>query len=86
MITQELLADQILAYLNGHISLDDLVAWAESAVVTFTEADQRPANADAIWDTLLYLGAGDSPDFPLTWESIKEMLEKIGRPVQMVTA
>ncbi len=86
MITQERLADQILAYLNGHISLDDLVTWAEDAMVTFTESDQRPPNADAVWDTLLYLGAADSPGFPLTWEAIKEMLDHLGRPVQNVTA
>ena len=86
MITQELLADQILAYLNGRTSLDELVAWAEDAMVTFTESAQRPANADTIWDTLLYLGAADSPGFPLTWEAIKEMLDHLGRPVQSVMA
>ncbi len=86
MITQEILADQILAYLNRQIALDDLVAWSEDALVTFTESDQRPSNTDAIWDALLYLGAADSPDFPLTWEAITDMLEKIGRPIQNVTA
>ncbi|HVU14714.1 MAG TPA: hypothetical protein VHD90_25735 [Phototrophicaceae bacterium] len=86
MITQEVLADQILAYLNGRTSLAELVAWAEDALVAFTESDQRPANADAIWDTLLYLGAADSPGFPLTWEAIKAMLGHLGRPVQSVMA
>ena len=86
MITQPILAEKILAYLNGQISLDDLVMWAEDAMVMFTESDQRPAGADTIWDTLLYLGAADSPGFPLTWETIKEMLEHLGRPVQGVTA
>ena len=86
MITQEILADKILAYLNGRISLDELVAWSEDAVVAFTEADERPANADTIWDALLYLGAADSPGFPLTWEAIREMLDHLGRPVQSVTA
>ena len=86
MITQEILAEKILAYLNGQISLDDLVGWSEDAVVTFTESEQRAPGADAIWDTLLYLGAADSPGFPLTWEAIKEMLEHLGRPVQGVTA
>jgi hypothetical protein len=86
MNTKEVVAEKILAYLNGQISLDDLVTWAENAMVTFTESDQRPAGADTIWDTLLYLGAADSPGFPLTWEAIKEMLEHLGRPVQGVTA
>jgi hypothetical protein len=86
MITQEVLAEKILAYLNGQMSLEALVAWAEDAIVGFTESDERPANADAVWDTLLYLGAADSPGFPLTWEAIKEMLEHLGRPVQRVMA
>jgi hypothetical protein len=86
MITQDMLADKILAYLNGQIMLEDLVHWAEDAVVIFTESDQRPPNANAIWDTLLYIGAADSTDFPLTWEVLKEMLEQLGRPVQSVVA
>lgn len=86
MITQEMLAEKILAYLNGQISLDALVTWAEDAMVTFTESDERAAGSDAIWDTLLYLGAADSPGFPLTWEAIKEMLDHLGRPVQSVMA
>ncbi len=86
MITQEMLVDKILAYLNGHIRLGDLVKWAENAMVSFTESNERPQNADAIWDALLYLGAADSPGFPLTWEAIKEMLDHLGRPVQSVMA
>ena len=86
MITQEILAEKILAYLNGQIALDDLVDWSEDAIVTFSESDQRPSGADAVWDALLYLGAADSPGFRLTWEAIKEMLEHLGRPVQGVTA
>lgn len=86
MITQEILAEKILAYLNGQISLNDLVAWSEDAMVTFTESDQRPPGGDEIWDALLYLSAADSPGFPLTWEAIKEMLEHLGRPVQGVMA
>ena len=86
MITQELLADQIVAYLNGQISLSNLVVWAEDALVAFTESDERPPNADAVWNTLLYLGAADTPGFPMTWETIREMLDSLGRPVQHVTA
>jgi hypothetical protein len=86
MITQEALADKIIAYLNGQLTLTQLVYWAEDAIVLFTESNERPPNADAIWDTLLYLGAADSDGFPLTWEAIKEMLEKLGRPVQSVLA
>ena len=86
MITQELLAEQILGYLNNRMELVELVYWAEDAIVTFTEADERPPNADVIWDSLLYIGAADNDQFPLTWEVIKDMLHKLGRPVQGVAA
>lgn len=86
MITQEMVASHILDYLNGQSTLIELVHWAEDAVVIFTEADQRPPNADAVWETLLYLGAADTEGFPLTWEWIKEALEQLGRPVQSVAA
>ncbi|MBN1202722.1 MAG: hypothetical protein JXJ20_12790 [Anaerolineae bacterium] len=86
MITQDLLANRILDYLNNRIMLTELVHWAEDAIVTFTESDQRPPNADVVWDILLYIGAADSEGFPLTWEMLREMLERLGRPVQNVAA
>lgn len=86
MITREQVANKILDYLNGQISLTELVHWAEDAMVIFTESDQRPAGADTIWDILLYVGAGDTPDFPMTWDVIKEFLERLGRPVQSIVA
>jgi len=86
MITQEILADQILTYLNGQLTLVELVQWTEDAIVTFTESDQRPPNASVVWDTLLYIGAADTTDFPLTWEVLKDFLERLGRPVQSVVA
>jgi hypothetical protein len=86
MITQELVASKIVDYLNGKLLLLELVQWAEDAIITFTESDQRPPHSDEVWDTLLYLGAGDSADFPLTWEVITGMLSRLGRPVQRVTA
>jgi len=86
MITQERLSEKILDYLNGQSALIELVHWAEDAIVTFTESDERPPNADEVWDILLYVGAADSADFPMTWEVIKEMLERLGRPVQNVVA
>jgi hypothetical protein len=86
MVTQELLASKLLDYLNSKLTLAELVGWAEDAIVSFTEADERPPNADAVWDILLYLGAGDSADFPLTWEVITNALERLGRPIQRVAA
>jgi hypothetical protein len=86
VITQALLADKIISYLNGQLGLQGLVNWAEDAILIFTESDERPANADAIWEALLYIGAADSAGFPLTWDFLKETLEQLGRPVQSIVA
>jgi hypothetical protein len=86
MIAQETVAEKIIEYLNGMLTLQSLVDWAEDAIIAFTESNERPPNSDAVWDTLLYLGAGDSADFPLTWGVITGMLARLGRPVQRVAA
>jgi hypothetical protein len=86
MITREQVANKILDYLNGQMSLTQLVHWAEDAIVIFTESDERPAGADTIRDIVLYIGAADTPDFPMTWDVIKEFLERLGRPVQSILA
>jgi hypothetical protein len=84
MITQDILSGKIVDYLNGVIARDELVHWAEDAIVTFTEADERPDNADAIWEALLYLGAADTSGFPITWDFIRETMDQLGRPIQRV--
>lgn len=86
MITQETVVEKILAHLNGEMSETELVHWAEDTLVKFTEQDEEVPNEQAILDVLMYMGAGDTPGFPLTWEVIKEFLERLGRPVQKVVA
>ena len=78
MITQEAVAQKILDYLNGKTDLAALVKWSEEALVTLTESDQDVPNEQAIMQALGYLGAGDTPDFPLTWEVLSEMLTSLG--------
>lgn len=63
-----------------------MACWAEDSIFAFTESDQRPSQADVIWDIFLYMGAADSVDFPLTWEIIRDWLERLGHPVRTVIA
>jgi hypothetical protein len=78
MITQETVARKILDYLNGKIALTALVRWSEDALVDLTESDQDVPNESAILHALGYIGAGDSADFPLTWEVLSELLASLG--------
>lgn len=78
MITQEAVAQKILDYLNGKTDLPTLVKWSEDALLALTESDEDVPNEQAIMNALGYLGAGDTADFPLTWEILSEMLASLG--------
>lgn len=78
MITQEIVKRKILEYLNGKIALSTLVHWSEDTFVELTESDQDVPNENGILHALGYIGAGDSADFPLTWEVLSELLASLG--------
>jgi hypothetical protein len=85
MITQELVIETIMAHLNGKITETELVHWAEDALFELTESDADVPNEDAIMDVLTYLGAGDTPGFPLSWSVLSEFLRQLGVRVRVVT-
>jgi hypothetical protein len=78
MITQQLVAQKIIDYLNGKMELAALVKWSEDTLFALTESSQDVPNQKAIMQALGYLGAGDTPDFPLTWEVLSELLASLG--------
>jgi hypothetical protein len=78
MVTQEIAAEKILDYLNGRIELAALVHWAEDALFSLSEADESIPNEKLLMRILGYIGAGDSVDFPLTWEVLSEFLTSLG--------
>jgi hypothetical protein len=84
MITQELVVEQIMAHLNGKITESELVHWAEDALFELTESDADVPNEDAVIDVLTYLGAGDTPGFPLSWSVLSEFLKQLGVKVRVV--
>jgi len=85
MITQEMVVQKILAHLNGALSETELVHWAEDAFVLLTESNADIPNEQAVMDALMYIGAGDSPGFPLTWEVLSGFLEQFGTRVRVVS-
>jgi hypothetical protein len=79
MITQERVAQKILAYLNGEILQAELVDWAEDAFVELSEMDEDVPNESVLLDILGYLGAGDTPAFPFTWSTLSDFLDQLAR-------
>lgn len=78
MITQDVIVDKIREHLSGKLAERDLVQWAEQALFELTESNGEIQNEAAVMDALMYLGAGDSPDFPLTWEVLSGFLQQLG--------
>ena len=87
MIDQRLVAERIGAYLNGDIDLGALVSWAEDALVALSDAKEDIPDEQELLLVLGYIGAGDSVDFPLTWEVLNDFLARLRARVSVtVTA
>jgi hypothetical protein len=71
------LVAQISAYLEGRISLAELVDWAEELVMTGFEAN--PVEAEIIYR----LGVADAENFELSWEDLAAMLKQLGYKVRL---
>jgi hypothetical protein len=84
MVTIEAVAAKILAHLNDELSEEALVHWAEDAFVTVTESNNDIPNEAVILEVLTYLGAGDTPGFPLSWSVLSDFLAKLGVRVRVV--
>ena len=75
MITKQIVAEKIAAYLRHDISLVELVSWAEDAMMDgeFAEAD-----TNAIVEAVARLGVADVRAFGLTWEDCEQLLRQLG--------
>jgi hypothetical protein len=85
LITHEVLVEKILAYLNHRLTEAELVRWAEDALVVASDGDADIPNEGAVLHVLAYLGAADTPGFPLSWSALTEFLARFGVKVQVVT-
>ena len=74
-LTREAVAHKLAAYLHHEISLDELVAWANVAMM---EADFEEADYDTIRNAVARLGLADVQAFGLTWEDCTNMLKQLG--------
>ena len=73
-LTCEAVARKLATYLHQEIFLDELVAWANVAMM---EADFEEAYYDAIRDVVARLGLADVQAFGLTWEDCASILKQL---------
>jgi hypothetical protein len=74
-LTRDIVASKLAAYLHHEISLDDLVAWANAAMM---EDDFEETHYDVIRDAVARLGLADVRAFGLTWEDCASILKQLG--------
>lgn len=75
IVTKQLLAVNLLNYLQHKKSLDDLVNWAEDA---FMDGKINDDDSEVIGSILARIGVADVKAFGLTLEDCDEIMRKLG--------
>jgi hypothetical protein len=75
MITKKTVAERIAAYLHHAMTLEQLVDWAENALMD-GEFDEQ--DVDMLRAVIARLGVADVRAFGLTWEDCEEALRQLG--------
>ena len=80
LITKQRVADMLAAYLRHDIKLEQLVDWAENAMMDgeFSEQDMEAVSA-----VIAHLGIADVRAFGLTWEDCEQLLKQLGYTAQV---
>ena len=79
-ITKQTTAAKIAAYLHHEITLAELVAWAENAVM---EGEFPRSDVEALRAVTARLGLADVRAFGLTREDCEQLLEQLGYAAQV---
>jgi hypothetical protein len=75
LISREMVAERLSAYLRGQQELAEVVSWAEDAM---REGEFDEPDFTAIRDVVSRLGLADVAAFGLTWEDAVDMLSRLG--------
>ena len=80
LLTHEVVVEKLAAHLHHELSLDGLVAWAESALM---DGEFDPAHLPTIRDVVARIGVADVRAFGLTWEDCEQLLSQLGYSAQV---
>lgn len=75
MITKEIIANKLLAYLQHRLSLTDLVDWAERSLMNGSYQEDE---FHTIRNALSQLGLADVKAFGLEWKDCEAIMESLG--------
>lgn len=80
LITRKIVAEKLSSHLRHELSLGNLVAWAESAIM---DGEFDPAYLPTIRDVVARIGVADVRAFGLTWEDCEQLLSQLGYSAQV---
>lgn len=80
LITPKTVAEKIADHLHYELSLDSLIAWAESAMM---DGEFDPTYLPTIRDVVARIGVADIRAFGLTWEDCEQLLAQLGYSAQV---
>jgi hypothetical protein len=75
LITKQVVAEKLAAYLRHQISLGQLVDWAEN---TLMENEFDECDSPILSSVVARLGVADVRAFGLAWEDCGELLRQLG--------
>ncbi len=75
MITKQIIAEQLLKYLNHKISLAQLVDWAELSIMN---GGLEPNDTKKLMCVLGKIAAADVKEFGLSWNDCESMMTDLG--------
>jgi hypothetical protein len=75
LITKQVVADKMAAYLHHEITRAQLVDWAELALM---DGEFDEAQMDALRSVIARLGLADVRAFGLSWEDCQDLLRELG--------
>ena len=75
MISKKDVADKLVAYLHHELPKEELVDWAETAMM---DGEFEKDDLETIRDAVAQLGLADVRAFGLTWEDCESLLQKLG--------
>ena len=80
IITRQVVATKLSNYLYNKLSLEDLVDWAENAIM---DADFDARDFADLRDIVSRIGLADVRAFGLSWEDCQGFLSRLGYQTQV---
>jgi len=80
MITKQIVAAQLVKYLNYQMTLAQFVDWEEKTVM---EGNIEPNDTRAIMQPLGRLGVADVNQFGLLWEDCEAIMRSLGYDIKV---